>query len=60
MLHTFKIAGHQDKVKKDDELLFGEWINILCDNEAKELIREQIRVNGQPPTPFWTQFSINL
>ena len=54
-LQTIKISGHQDKVKKHHELSFEERINILCDDGAKELIREQIVVNGNPPFPF--QFS---
>ena len=39
-MHTFKIASHQDKVKKLHELSFAERVNILCDEEAKKLIRE--------------------
>jgi len=45
---TFKIAGHQDEVKKAYDLSFEERINILCNAEAKQLIREQIALNGTP------------
>jgi len=51
-LSTFKIAGHQDDVKKAYDLSFEERINILCDAEAKQLIREQIESNGSPTFPF--------
>ena len=37
---TFKIADYQDDVKKAYDLSFEEQINILCDAEAKQLIRE--------------------
>ena len=49
---TFKIAGHQDDVKKAYDLSFEERINILCDTEAKQLIREQIALNSTPIFPF--------
>ena len=49
---TFKIAGHQDDVKKAYDLSFEERINILCDAGAKQLIREQIASNGIPIFPF--------
>ena len=49
---TFKIAGHQDDVKKAYDLSFEERINILCDTEAKQLIREQVASNGTPIFPF--------
>ena len=51
-LNTFKIAGHQDEVKKVYELSFEERINIQCESEAKTLIREQITSNGSPLFPF--------
>ena len=44
----FKIAGHQDEVKKAYDLSFEERMNILCNAEAKQLIREQIALNGTP------------
>ena len=55
ILTTFKIAGHQDRVKQRMELAFEELINIMCDREAKELICRQIRLNGNPQFPFHYQ-----
>ena len=49
---TFKISGHQDDVKKAYDLSFEERINILCNAETKQLIREQIALNGTPIFPF--------
>lgn len=49
---TFKIVGHQDRVKQTKELAFDERINIVSDREAKKLICQQIRSNGSPPFPF--------
>ena len=54
LLTTCKIVGHQDRVKQWKELTFEERINIMCDLAAKELIREQIRINGSPNLPFLT------
>ena len=51
-MHTFKIASHQEKVKKLHELSFAERVNIMCDEEAKKLIREQILLNIRPSFPF--------
>ena len=39
LLTTSKIAGHQDRVKQRIELTFDELLNILCNREAKELMR---------------------
>ena len=39
-LTMVKIAGHQDNMKRLNALSFLECLNILCDLEAKKLIRE--------------------
>ena len=54
LLTTCKIAGHQDRVKQQQKLTFEERINTMCDHEAKELIREQIRTNSNPALLFPT------
>ena len=60
LLTTFKIAGHQDKVKQSKELTFEERVNILCDQEAKILIRNQINIQGTPSFPFSFQSPVLL
>ena len=54
-MSTLKIAGYQDGVKKNYESSFAERVNIMCDEEAKRLIKEQILLNGRPPFPFHLQ-----
>ena len=54
-LTTFKIAGHQDRVKQRIELNFDELINIMCDHKAKQLITQQLRLNNSPSFPFHFQ-----
>ena len=47
-----KIAVYQDDIKKFINLSFLERINICCDEEAKELIRDAIQANYAPSLPF--------
>ena len=51
-LFTEKIAGHQDEVKPRHQWSMMEHINMQCDREAKELIREQVEISGCPNLPF--------
>ena len=59
-LTMVKIAGYQDNVKRLNALSFLECLNILCDLEAKKLIREQIDIAGNPFFPFQFNSSIVL
>ena len=52
LLTTSKIAGHKDRLKQLHSLSFEERINIMCNLAAKELIRDQIRINGHPLLSF--------
>ena len=40
LLITTKVVGHQDRVKQPHDLSFEERINAMCDQAAKELIRD--------------------
>ena len=51
-LFTEKIAGHQDEVKMRHQWSMMEHVNMQCDREAKELIREQVETSGSPTLPF--------
>lgn len=49
---TEKIAGHQDEVKLRHQWSIMEHVNMQCNREAKELIREQVEISGSPNLPF--------
>ena len=51
-LVTEKIAAHQDEVKPRHKWSLMEYVNVLCDAEAKKLIREQVATSGSPTLPF--------
>ena len=51
-LSTIKIAAYQDDAKKSYELSFLERLNILCDIEAKQLIRDMMNLNRTTSLPF--------
>ena len=55
---TEKIDRHQDRIKSRNEWSLIECINMQCDAEGKELIREQVITLGNPSPPFIFQFPI--
>ena len=55
---TEKIDRHQDRIKSRNEWSLIECINMQCDAEGKELIREQVAIPGNPSLLFMFQSPI--